>query len=185
MKELLFFIVGGLSGAGVVAAVIGFLSKWFVDRAMEGYKAKLSQETERLKSELVREGEAHKLKLKKQELLFGKELEAASEFFDLSRRIRPEFRHPDMEWDEAMDDVLENMMDTESKIGKFLSKHEPILDQSITKKLKKVLSMATAHKFTSAGYGGNLKEARESASDLIKLLDEIEALFVRRLNSDS
>ena len=43
--------------------------------------------------------EAHKLRLKKSEMLFEKELEAAKTFFALRKKIRPEYSHPDMDWD--------------------------------------------------------------------------------------
>jgi hypothetical protein len=99
-----------LGGVGVVAA---FVAKFFADRSNERYKAELGRETERLKAELGKDAETHKWKLKKKEILFQKEFEAALDFFALRRRIEPRFRHPDMEWHEAMRDVIERFSTSE------------------------------------------------------------------------
>ena len=121
-------LLGGLSV--ISGAVGGFVAKFFADRSIEHHKAALGQETERLKGELAKETETHKLKLKRQEILFEKELDAAADFSALYRQIEPRFRHPDMDWDEALEDVVKSFTNTEARLRQFIAKHAPVLSQA-------------------------------------------------------
>jgi hypothetical protein len=183
--ELFITIIAMLGGAGVVAGgVAAFVAKFFSDRMLEKQKAELGQETERLKGELVKDTETHKLKLKKQELLFAKELEAATEFFDLHRQIESKYRHPDMEWDEALTDVVEDFGSTEDRLQKFIAKYGPVLSDANRKGLELCMSMASNDRFTAAGVGhGDMKTAKESAEELLETLKQIEDLFVKELRA--
>ncbi len=101
LKALVF--LGG--GAVVIGGLAGYVAKIIADRTIEGRKAELTKqveekkaelamEVERLKGELAKDTETHKLKLRKAEGLFGKEIDAASNFVVLRQQIYPQHSHP-------------------------------------------------------------------------------------------
>jgi Flp pilus assembly protein CpaB len=107
-------VVGGI---GVVAgAVSAFVAKFFADRSIERHKAELAQETE-----------THKLSLRKKELLFGKQIDAASEFITLHQQLRPQYSHPDKDWDEACSEVVDEFSKVENKLNAYLAKYGAVL----------------------------------------------------------
>jgi hypothetical protein len=120
-------VVGLFGGVGaIVVALAAFASKWMADRSIERHKAELGRETEKLKGELAKETETHKLILKKREILFQKEIEAASAFIALHRTIEPKYNHPDMDWDEAMADVAKDFRKVAAQIrGEVWSSTKP------------------------------------------------------------
>lgn len=162
-----------IGGAGVVAAAV---AKYFSDRSIESHKATLSQETERLKAELGKEGEAHKWKLKRREILFEKEFAAASELFELRRKIEPSFRHPDMEWHEALDDVIDGFSTSEQALRKFIAKHGPVLRPKNREELDRCQKLAENNKF--AKHQGEIEEAEKAAEEFLEKLQNIERRFV-------
>lgn len=85
------------------------------------------ERTERLNGELANETESHKLFLKKQEILYQTQLEAASAFVALHRTIEPKYRHPDMDWDEALDNVVDDFTTIEKKLRNFISAFGAVL----------------------------------------------------------
>src|SRR6266852_2635339 len=115
----------GLFGGGAVVtvALAAFFSKFMADRSIESHKAELGRETEKLKGELAKETETHKLSLKKREILYQREIEAASAFIALHRSIEPKYRHPDMDHDDALEDVVDSFSDTEDRLRKFIAKY--------------------------------------------------------------
>src|SRR5208283_75917 len=108
---------------------------YVANRTIEGRKAELNQELERIKAELSRETETHKLKLKKLELIFNKELDAASEFMKTHREIRPSYSHPDMDWDDASMDVLQRLDKIEIDLISFLVKYGAVITKSAREQL--------------------------------------------------
>lgn len=173
-----------LGGVGVFAgAVAGFVGKFIADRSLEGHKAALSQETERLKAELGKDTETHRWQLKKKEILFQKEVEAASKFFELHRLLEPKFRHPDMDWYEAADDIVDDFGRSEDKLQKFIAEHGPVLGAGNRAALDECKQIASLHKFAKATGGTISKEDEDAAEKFLRLLDEVEARFVKELRS--
>lgn len=183
--DFLWQALAVLGGVGVVAAAVGaVVSKFVSDRLIESHKASLSQETERLKGELAKETETHKLKLKREEVLFSREIDAAVEFSKLRRRIEPSYRHPDMDWDEAMEDVVEDLTDTETVLNKFSAECAPFLSPENLKDIETCISLAQNNKFASHGAGASnttMDEAKKDAEKLLKLLGKIEKRFTTEL----
>jgi hypothetical protein len=183
--ETILTVVSALGGSAVIAAAVAaFFGKLFADRSLESHKADLGQETERLKGELAKESETHKLKLKKQELLFQKELEAASDFFALRRKIEPKYRHPDMDWGEALEDVVEAFAKSEDRLQSFAAKYGPVLSEDNRKDLDLATGIASDHKFASAGVGyRDLESAMKIAEKFLNVLQDIEDRFATELRS--
>jgi hypothetical protein len=175
-------VLGG--GTVVIGAISAFVSKYFADRSIEGHKAQLNKEVERLKGELAKETETHKLKLKKQEMLFTKELDAAVQFFALHKHIRPSYSHPDMDWDEAVEEVARDFTDTEHRLKKFMTEHGPVLSERVRDDLEHCADLASNNKFASSGVGlGDMRVAKEAAKEVLKRLKEIEEQLVTELRS--
>ncbi|MBB2823282.1 UNVERIFIED_ORG: hypothetical protein GGD59_006588 [Rhizobium esperanzae] len=142
-------VVALLGGGGVVlAAICAFISKFIADRTVEGHKATLNAELERLKNELAKESELHKLKLRKAEILFERELEAVAEFGTLYRQIVPRYSHPDMDWDDACDNVASRFPTIEEQLENYLTKHAPVLTEALREKLRHCMTMASHNKFS-------------------------------------
>jgi hypothetical protein len=183
--DFLWKAIVALGGSAVlIGAISAFVSKYIADRSIEGHKAQLNKEVERLKGELAKETETHKLKLKKQEMLFTKEMDAASQFFALHKHIRPSYSHPDMDWDEAVEEVARDFTDTEHRLDKFMTEHGPVLSKKVRDDLKRCADLASNNKFASSGAGvGDVKVAKEAAGDVLKLLREIEEQLVNELRS--
>lgn len=195
LEQIIDLILKSAGGIAIVWVVAGFLgklvSKYFADSALEGRKAELQkevekhktelgQETEKLKAELSKDSETHKWKLKKQEILFEKEFEAASEFFKLHRKLQPKFRHPDMEHDDAMEDVVDAFSDSEGKLDSFIALHGPVLSDKNRKSLDACRQIASIHQFAPGG-GSDMREANIEAEKFLNRLEKVEALFVEEL----
>ncbi|MER9677028.1 hypothetical protein [Mesorhizobium sp. M0208] len=141
-------VVALLGGGGVVlVAICAFISQFITDRTIEGHKATLNAELERLKNELAKESELHKLKLRKAEILFDRELEAVAEFGTLYRRITPRYSHPDMDWDDACADVASRFSTIEEQLENYLTKHAPVLSEALREKLRHCKTTASHNKF--------------------------------------
>jgi aspartokinase len=173
--------VGGM--AVVSSAIAGFVSKIVTDRLVESHKASLGQETERLKAQLVQDGDRLRLGLKKQELLFAKELEAASAYMKLHREIEPKYRHPDMEWHEALDEVLDNLRDVGEKLESFILEHGAVISASIRKDILELRSLAEIHKFDDAreNFDRDREYSKEAVAAAEKILNDLSVIEDRLL----
>ncbi len=177
-------VVALFGGGGVVlVAICAFISKFIADRTIEGHKAALNAELERLKNELAKESELHKLKLRKAEILFDRELEAVAEFGTLYRQIMPRYSHPDMGWDDACDDVASRFTTIEEQLENYLTKHAPVLTEALREKLHHCKTTASHNKFTEyempqdqaaatikAAAGELLEELKNAESGLFALV---------------
>lgn len=181
---LLIQALGWFGGGAVITiAIAGFLSKLMADRSIEKHKASLGRETERLKGELAKETETHKLALKKRELLYQKELEAASAFVALHREVEPKYRFPDMEWEDAMDDVVDSFTGTEGKLRKYIAEYGAALSKENRTQIDACLSLASIHQYDKQGRESATKDAINAADDLLKQLGEIEQRFLSEIRS--
>jgi hypothetical protein len=171
-------VIALLGGGGVVlVAVCAYVSKFIADRTIEGHKAALTAELERLKSELARESEMHKLKIKRAEILFDRELEAVAEFGALYRQITPKYSHPDMDWDDARDNVASRFPTIEDQLENYLAKHAPVLTEGLREKLRLCKTTASHNKFTAYEMDGGqaLATEREAAGKLLDELNKVES----------
>jgi hypothetical protein len=108
-------------GAVIVAGLAAAVSKYIADRTIERRKAELAMEVERVKGELTKDTETHKLKLRKTELLFAKQLDAAEAFFILRDKIYPKYSFPDKDWHSVREEIIDDFTSIEAKIRAFRS----------------------------------------------------------------
>jgi hypothetical protein len=183
-QEILDFVwqaVALFGGAGVIAATVAaFVAKTFADRSIEKHKASLEQETERLKSELGKDLETHKWKLKRNEIIFAKQLAAAEDFFELHRKLRPTYSHPDMDWHEARHSVLDNFGRSERHLEEFIAKHGPVLSDETRTIVQKCRDFASNEKFANV-QGGYDARAEDVADQFLNTLEKAEHQFVKEI----
>jgi hypothetical protein len=178
LSELAKSIFTFVGGGAAATAVLAFFANFFVNREIERQKAALNNELERLKAELSKEAETYKLSLKKQELIFNKELDAASDFMKLHRQIRPTYSHPDMDWDDACADVAHRLGKIETDLESFLVNHGAVITTSAREMLAECILLASHYKFGGIEEGQLFDEAKNKADELLDKLREIEKQLI-------
>jgi len=151
---------------------------------LESLRSRLTQELESLRSRLTQDNESYKIKLKKSEFLFQKEFEAASEFITLKRSFLPIYSHPDMDWDEACDQIAHNLHEIEVALGDYLSKHEAVLKLDVKNTLNNSIRIAGENGFeiTTQEVPRHINEA---AKELFANLNKAEELLLHQVHSQS
>lgn len=183
--DLLLKAAGLFGGVGAVTvALAAYLSKLAADRSIESHKSALARETERLKGELAKDTETHKLKLRKEEILFAKQIEAASAYIDLHQKLRPAFSWPDKDWAEACNEVVEDFGKFETALQNYLKAHGAVLSSEVRKGIKDCENLASVNKFAIAGSQyGNWKEAEKAASEVLETLEKIEGQILESIQA--
>ena len=102
---------------------------------------------EKLKHEIQQELESYKTKLKKSEFLFQKEFEAASQFMSVYRGLRPDYRFPDMDWEDACQDFARNFDKAEKELERYRSTHGAALQQDTLDRLSSAIVKSSWGKF--------------------------------------
>lgn len=176
--------IAALGGGGVITvAVCAYASKLMADITLKKREAALSQQLERLKGELGREAETHKFALKKQELIFNKEVEAASAFMKLHRQITPSFSHPDMDWGEACEQAAGDLFSTERKLENYIIEYGAVISGNARKMLFELKTLASHYKFDGAEPEDNSlrNSAKLKAGELIETLPKIEEELIKAI----
>ena len=133
------FIVSLGGGGAIVLGLSNRIGRILGDRYVEKLKHEIQQEMEKLKHEIQQELESYKTKLKKSEFRFQKEFDAASQFIALHRGLRPRYRHPDMDWDDACDDFARNFDKVEKELERYRATHGAALQQDTLDRLSSAI----------------------------------------------
>ena len=188
LKEVLELAGATLASLGGGAAIIFGFSNWlgkvWANRIMTKEKAEYAKELESLRNRLTHDIESYKIKLKKSEFIFQKEFEAASEFVAMLRSFLPSYRHPDMCWNEACDEIAQDFEKIETALGAYLSKHGAVLQDEIKEIIGCCIGIAGENQFkvTSLGVTG---EANKAADKLYKKLQVAEKYLLKQVHSQS
>lgn len=173
--EFLTKVLAVLGGIGVIAGgVAAWVSKILSDRILENHKAALSQELERLKAALTQEGDKLRLSLKKQELIFSKDLEAATAFLTIVDDIYPKYSNPDQEWDDACSEAADKFEANGERLEKFLLSHGPIIPKHLRIRIETCKGLAMSHKFDSSNEGEYKRSTLEAAGEFLESLIRIK-----------
>jgi len=185
MWDIALRIVALFGGLSVVAGGIAALvSKSLSERWLESHKSELQKEVERLKADLAKEQETHKLLLKRKEILFSREIEAAQAFFELHRRVSPTYSFPDKEWEDVVEEVIEDFGKIEKELGNFVRDQGPFLTPAIRKLVDEAEDVSSSFKFHASGHGsGTQKQAEEAVETVLAKLREIEQMFTDLLQT--
>lgn len=188
----------GISSATVVIVVIGTLAQAFLKRILDGSVKELEArlrvagdtEIERLRNELSRDGESHKMRLKKSEFLFGKEFEAATAFVTLHRGFGPRFSRPNMEWDDACNQIADRFEEIENRLETFLTVHGAILLSVDRDAVHAAIAIAGQGKFDVIQNSDPMNsdhgpQIREEAGKLWNALRDVEARLLEQVRGQS
>lgn len=134
-------IIISIGGAGaIIFGLSSWLGKVWANRLMEQEKANYSKELEKLKSEFTQNTERYKLQLKKSELFFQKQYEAASDFGKFFYNLLPEKTYVHMEWEDACKEITYNFQAHMNYLKKFQLENNILFDKRINDDLIKCKS---------------------------------------------
>ena len=167
-------MLAAFGGAGVVGGVVAkFVSDHASKQLLQSHKAELDTLLESHKASLHRETEQHKLSLKRQELLFGREVEAADDLVRMHRRIYPEYSHPDMDWDDACQEIAWKFEEIEKQSEDYLEKHATVISVEVRSMIESIRTSAMDAKFNVQGSPGSADpQSVNTASELLEVLNK-------------
>lgn len=144
-------LVAALGGVSIlVFSLSNYLGKLFADRFIETKKAELNAENERLKGELSREMETHRIRLRKSETFFQLELDAASKFVALRRRMMPMHHLPGMDWHDACDEIALQFESLEAQLSDFIATFGAVLSDEAANLVSDCIGIAGSNKFAAS-----------------------------------
>ena len=190
-------VIGGWTAVftvfcGITAWVANFLAnrsmekhKSTLNSDLETHKSSLSQKTEALKSELNQSAERLKLDLKKQEIIFNKEIDCFSAFAKLRRSVFPKANYPDYDSYDASVDINDNLFKIEQLIEDFEISHGVALREDARIMLESCKQICSNYKFERFDNPERTlsKQAEEGAFELMRKLTEVESAMHRSIKT--
>jgi hypothetical protein len=180
LSAAIIISLGG--GAAIVFAMSSWLAKVWAERILNKERSKYAEELEVFKSKLTLETESHKIKLKKSEFIFAKEFEAASALVSLVRDIAPRISRPEMDWDEACDEMAMSFEKTETLLHQFLSQHAAILPAEVVNLISISSGLASHNKFDASRFDVSTS-ANRAAGAMYGHLVEAESKMILKIQS--
>jgi plasmid stability protein len=176
-----------LGGEATLLAVLALMGKSYLsmklNKEIKRYESELKTATddkiERLKNDLLRSVESYKLQLRKSEFLFAREYDAEKELVRIVTITLPLPSRPGMEIDDAYEDMLDRMDETEKLLLAFRTNHGSALDDEERQLLHEAISLANEGRFFEA-YGADPKQGRDIAESLWLALKKLESHLLRR-----
>jgi hypothetical protein len=182
------FEIGGavmLSLGGASALIFAFsswLGKVWAERILSREKAKYAEQMEEFKKKLTFETESHKVRLKKSELLFAKEFDAASSLVSLIKDITPTYSHPQMDWHQACDEIAHSFGKIEGLLRNYIRTNGAVLTAEIKKLIAECEGIAGENNFDVVD--GDVPESANTAADaLYKKLELAEAMILAQVRN--
>lgn len=145
---------------------------------IEMLKSNYQKEIELLKNNFVQETESYKIKLKKSEFIFQKQFDALSELTTINFELLGIYSRPDMDWEDACDEIVSQFHIIEKNLLIFLSKHGAILPTNVKDLVISCKSSAGSNKFE---YDTNINVLRNEASDFYDNIKKAEELMLNSL----
>lgn len=144
--------VVAVGGVGAISAgVAKLVSDHMSQRWLQENKGKLDQALETHRSELAKETETYRLTLKRQELIYQRELEAGDAFMKVWRVIYPQYRFPNMDWHDACEDVAGVLGKVETVLENYLESHTVAISPTVRELIESARSEAASEKFVDQG----------------------------------
>ncbi len=171
--------IGG--GAAIVFGFSSWLGKVWANRLMEKEKNEHSRELESLKNTFLRETESYKIRLKKSELIFEKQFEAASELVALHRSFMPQINFPHMDWEDVVDHYAFSSQKIEKELEKFLSRHGAVLGEAVEEKISECIGVAGWNKFEINKEYEVTSKGKDEGEKIYKLLNEAKKLMIQEV----
>ncbi len=191
-----FATLGAIGGVGAIATGVSIWisnhtsKKWLqenqteLNKALADHKAALDEQMENHRAGLARQSEREKLRHRREEIIFAREIEAADAFFALRRVIWPRYRSPGMDSYEAASDVAGNLSRIEDAVDQYLTKHSVALNHEVSDKIQEIFTLAATEKFDEDGNGlepgKSAISAGEKIMELILQVDKLILDWLRR-----
>lgn len=164
-------IMGILGTAGLTAIGGAFLVKTLVKSGIESaVKLNFDKHLESYKSELTGEIEKLRLALRKSETIFSQQFAALVELRRISRNLIPRKKHPDMEWEEALEDVASSFSTHAEVLDEFLCKHQAVLPDDVLRKIEHAANLANDGTFE---FNWNRNDGAEVTGRGIEIAQEL------------
>lgn len=139
-----------------------------ITKKVENIKKENQIELSKIQGTIDIKIEIERLKSKNTELYFQKQLEAMKELYKLRSKILPNYRMPDMEWDDACQDIANNFKEIEEDIENYTIEYFSVLSNDIINKLDNAKHSAAEGKFKDS----NNFKSYQLADSLWKRIDE-------------
>lgn len=200
ITDLWTAIVGALgsiaTGGAVVIGLSSWLGKVWAGRVLAETARKHNELFERMRqqhAELLedvrgryqKELESHRVRLRKSEFVFEKEFEAACELVKIRRSFRPDFRHPEMDWGDACEEIALEFAEEERVLEEFLRNHSAILEDKVRALIEEAATMASTGKHLVDPQERIPSEARQKADDMMNALEAAEKLAIKRVRAQA
>jgi len=172
-------------GDAIVTAIASFGGASVVVLGLSAFAGRVfsDQLVERLKGELSRDLETHRIRLRKSEVLFARELESVTQFVSFSRRMRPHYSHPEMDKNETWDEIALNIGSHECFLEGFLAEHGAVISDKAIELLSEASEIAGRHKFEAISDGREHVVSREANAAAVMFWEKIKEAE-RRLLED-
>ena len=165
--EILTIVGSALGAAGISALIIGVFLKNALNTTINEvvgniYKKKL---------------EDHKFLLKNSELVFKFKLDASKSLFKILHDILPRRSNPDMDWEDACEEIASSFSQHEEALYIFLCEYQATLSTDILIRVKSAITACSEGRFEfdwdSSGQSTvPSKSGKEKADELYKVLNE-------------
>jgi len=166
-----------IASAGVGVAVAFLLKVLLKSGIEETVKINFSKHLESHKAHLSQEIEKLKLSLKKSETIFAQQLEALTKLRRVFRKLLPKKHHPDMDWDEACEEMANSFSAHADSIDEVICAYGAVLPKDVLTKLELAVSLATDGRFqfewnSEKEDADATREAISTANELYECLKE-------------
>ena len=129
-------ILNSIGIPGIMTIVLGWIGKRYLDSKLESEKTDNLTKIKAIESRLNQYLEVHKQKIKNSEFFFQRQYEASQELYKLKVDMLPPFRHPDMDWGEALEEMARRLEVTHNSLRDFLNSYFTVLGPDVLEKLE-------------------------------------------------
>jgi len=165
-------VLAVLSSAGFGAVGMSFILKVFLENGIK----------QSVGAVYKRQLENHKFLLKNSEKVFQFKLDASKALYRVFHNIMPKKTHPDMEWDEASEEIALSFGKHEDALDEFLCEYQSTLSPGILERIRKAINACSDGRFEY--YWDSVAEdvscnetAKEKATELYEALKEAVELL--------
>jgi hypothetical protein len=185
LLELSAAVLASIGGASLLLfAMSNWLGKVWADRLMRRETAEFSRDLEALKNKFLLDAESHKVKLKKSEFLFAKEVEATSALVSIFRGLLPRHAWPDMDWYDACDFIATNFDKIERTLDNYLATHGAVVDDEVVNHISRCVGIAGSNKFGISSDAVSA-EANKAANELYEELKQAEEKMLKHIRQQA
>src|SRR5262249_35844754 len=121
--------------------------------------------------------------LKKQELIFARELEAGAAFMKLHQEIFPKYSFPEMDWHDACVEVAHEFDSHSERLQGFLLAHGAIISKAARSKIARLQGRAGTDKCGEIHEGEAPKDALDAAGKFLEGLSEVREQILDEIRS--